>query len=169
MRNHRTRTKLSVTIGTAALALCLAQGCAAEAPGEAPEPMASEPPAVTEPKPASEPAEPQAGSFDMRSYTVTLPEPLASECSFAIGEESPSPGQTWVGDTVSVMRDGYALFTVACYSNDWGPQGMFRSLKIGPSTAIEGTSVWLLQPMEDQRGEELPDQRETYATYVALR
>lgn len=167
MRNHRARARLLALAGAAALALCLASGCAAEAPEATPVP-ASEPPAATEPAP-SEPAEPQAGSFDMKSYTVALPEPLASECSFAIGEESPSPGQTWVGDAVSVMRDDYSLFTVACYSDDWGPQGMFRALRLGPSTAIEGTSVWLIQPLEDQMGEEMPDQRETYATYVALR
>ncbi|WP_143412214.1 hypothetical protein [Arabiibacter massiliensis] len=179
MRNHHARARLLALLCAAGLALCLAAGCAAETPGEAPEPVASEQPAATEPEsepsaatepePASEPAEPQTASFDMQSYTVTLPEPLASECSFAVGEESPAPGATWVGDAVNVVRDGYGLFTVACYSDDWGPQGMFRTLRLGPSAAIEGTSVWLIQPMEDQRGEEVPDQRETYATYVTLR
>lgn len=178
----RIRTQIPALLVAAALAACLAgTGCgttarddepdAARSAQTAPEAIGSgEAAERSEPAP-NEPESTQGKTIDMQNYSVTLPEPLASNCSFSIGEESPSPGKTWVGDSVNVISDetGRAVFFVACFSNDWGPQGMLYAKLLGPASATDNANVYLCQAQADGDQNRVPDETETYAAYVTLR
>lgn len=179
----RIRTQISALLVAAALIACLAAaGCGTAARDEEPDATrnaqtaadairsgeAAEPSESTS---SNGPESAQGKTIDMQNYTVTLPEPLASNCSFSIGEESPSPGKTWVGDSVNVISDetGRAVFFVACFSNDWGPQGMLYAKLLGPASATDGANVYLCQAQVDGDQNRVPNETETYATYVTLR
>ena len=178
----KARTQIPALLVAAALVACLAAaGCGTAARDDepdathnaqtAPEAIGSGDAAEPTESAPNEPATVSGKTIDMQNYSVTLPEPLASDCSFAIGEESPSPGKTWVGDNVNVISDetGRAVFFVACFSNDWGPQGMLYAKLLGPASATDGANVYLCQAQVDGDQNRVPDETETYAAYVTLR
>lgn len=114
-------------------------------------------------------------TFSTSYYTITIPlsEPAPQ---FACNPEdlkiiqpddgNGSPLGAGCNTNVDFNGDGIADFCVSCLTDNWGPQGMLYSLKIGPASGKEGWSVWVYHAFTDKDRE---DRTATYAKYVSLK
>lgn len=77
-------------------------------------------------------------------YVLSLPPDLANaDIKY---EQGKFGGPTTVGAITTVIKDGKKQFDVACFSDDWGPQGTMVSVKIGTPSADPSCVVYLLVP-----------------------
>lgn len=60
------------------------------------------------------------------------------------------------------------LFQVLIISDNWGPQGNFYSYSLGHPSGMEGSTVYILQPMFGSNGSLLDDYTTEYAEWITV-
>lgn len=106
-------------------------------------------------------------------YTITLPQSESAPFFYCDSTDlriaEPESAQLGIGCETRVDLDwnGAADFSVACFTDNWGPQGMFYTHRLGPVNGQEGWSVWVYQTM-DRNGSDV-DMTGEYAKYITLK
>lgn len=139
---------------------------------------ASGPEAVDRSRDETQTATQQETSPDLETphYSLTIPE---EEKRLYVLEYSSDydadPNGLAIGFNTSVFakgenwpRDNYATFSVAIFSDNWGPQGEFYTKPLGYPSKMPGSTVYVLQGMLGQDNVLLEDQTDEYAQWVEV-
>jgi hypothetical protein len=123
--------------------VCVLEACAGMAGGS---PSDSQESAVESAEDAAE-AMPQ--QIVTPAYTVTIPEEWSDRYQYSFEVEAPPAGTTEMGFAwhATIYLDSNYAFDVAAVTDDWGLQGAFRSVNLGPSQTYPGWTVFVYAPI----------------------
>ena len=103
-------------------------------------------------------------------YTIELPDEWYGTFE-AVRDDSISGSSEdlQIGGSIAIMQNGYATFSVSCYTDAWGIQGDFYSTSLGAPSNLPGYHVVVAHAMFDADGNRVEDRSAEYAQYVTVK
>lgn len=109
-------------------------------------------------------------------YSLTIPDEEKRLCVLEYSSDyDVDPNGLAIGFNTSVFakgedwpRDKYAIFSVAIFSDNWGPQGEFYAKPLGHPSKMPGSTAYILQGMFSQDNALLEDQTDEYSRWIEV-